>query len=94
MEEETVKWKQRMLFEMHLTALKLLMRLEEIRDEHQPTDPDEPWDAWLLNIQLDKKAEDELIFTLEDGVLSASYFYYDADRREACDMSFLLAPEA
>ncbi|MDO4974387.1 MAG: hypothetical protein Q4E38_09285 [Eubacteriales bacterium] len=57
-------------------------------------DPDEPWDAWLLNIQLDKKAEDELIFTLEDGVLSASYFYYDADRREACDMSFLLAPEA
>ena len=56
-------------------------------------DPDEPWDAWLLNIQLDKKAEDELIFTLEDGVLSASYFYYDADCREACDMSFLLAPE-
>ena len=45
LEEETVQWKQRMLFEMHLTAMQMLTRLEEIRDEHRPTDPDEPWDS-------------------------------------------------
>lgn len=56
-------------------------------------DPNEPTDAWLLNIQLDEQAEEELVFTLENGALTASYFYYDGAKREACDMSFLLYPE-
>ena len=51
-------------------------------------------DGWLMNIYLDDAAESELIFTLEDGVLSASYFYYDADTREACDVAFALTREA
>ena len=51
-------------------------------------------DGWLMNIWLDDADESELIFTLEDGVLSASYFYYDADTREACDVAFTLTREA
>ena len=48
----------------------------------------------LPYIWLDDADESELIFTLEDGVLSASYFYYDADTREACDVAFALTREA
>lgn len=56
-------------------------------------DPDAPEDAWLLSIYLDESAEDELVFTLENGALSASYLYYDADSREAFDLNFTLYPE-
>lgn len=40
---EFLKWKQDMRFELNLTAGQILMRLEQIRDEHMPTKPDEPW---------------------------------------------------
>lgn len=53
-------------------------------------DPDAPEEGWLLNIYLSEADANDLVFTLEDGVLSASYFYYDADKREACDIGFVL----
>ncbi|MBR4550174.1 MAG: hypothetical protein IKO83_09720 [Oscillospiraceae bacterium] len=55
-------------------------------------DPGEE-DAWLINIYLAEEDEDALVFTLNDGTLSASYFYYDGEKREACDLLFALTPE-
>ena len=49
-------------------------------------------DAWLINIYLDESDADELTFVLEDSTLTASYFYYDSDESEACDVSFNLYP--
>ena len=54
----------------------------------------ETQDAWLVNIYLTDADETDLVFTLADGALSASYFYYDGANREACDMLFTLTPEA
>ncbi len=51
-------------------------------------------DAWLFGIYLGDADESQLIFTLADGVLSASYLYYDAETPELCDMLFELRPEA
>ena len=56
-------------------------------------DPDEQ-DGWLINIYLTDADERDLVFTLEGDALTASYFYYDGEKREAFDMSFLLRPEA
>lgn len=53
----------------------------------------EEQDGWLLNLWLTDADESELVFTLENGVLSASYFYYDAESREACDLVFTLERE-
>ena len=41
-QEEFLKWKDDMKFDLHLTALQILMRLEEIRDENAPG-PDGEW---------------------------------------------------
>lgn len=43
-QEEFLKWKEEMKFSLHLTALQILMRLEEIRDAHQPA-ADGEWDS-------------------------------------------------
>ena len=49
-------------------------------------------DAWLINIYLDKSDTEELTFVFADGELTASYFYYDGDASEACDLAFALHP--
>ena len=53
----------------------------------------EEQDGWLINLWLTDADESELVFTLENGVLSASYFYFDAENREACDLVFTLERE-
>ena len=50
-------------------------------------------DAWLFDIYLTEDDKDALTFTLNDGVLSAEYFYYDAAGPEACDISIVLTPD-
>ena len=41
-QEEFRKWKERMQFDLHLTAGEILKRLEQIRDENEPG-PDDDW---------------------------------------------------
>lgn len=39
------EWKERMQFDLFLTADEILERLEEQRDKNVPRTPDEPWNA-------------------------------------------------
>ena len=41
-QEEFRKWQEEMGFNLHLTALQILLRLEEIRDKNMPG-PDDEW---------------------------------------------------
>lgn len=42
-QEEFAAWKERMGFDLCLTAMEILLRLEEIRDLNAPKSPDEEW---------------------------------------------------
>lgn len=44
-EREFREWKERMRFDLLLTADEILERLEEQRDQNVPRTPDEPWNA-------------------------------------------------
>ena len=41
--EEFIAWKERMGFDLYLTALEICRRLEELREANEPKDPDDEW---------------------------------------------------
>lgn len=40
-----IEWKERMAFDLALTADEIVRKLEDIRDENVPKTPDEPWNV-------------------------------------------------
>ena len=51
-QEEFRKWKEQMRFDLYLTAIEILKRLEQIRDENGPG-PDDDWnEEFCMAIEL------------------------------------------
>ena len=48
-EREFMEWKDRMGFDMHLTADQIVFMLERIRDDNVPKDP---YEAWNRNFRI------------------------------------------
>ena len=51
-QEEFMKWKEKMGFDLYLTSIDILKRLEQIRDDNMPR-PDDDWnDEFCMAIEL------------------------------------------
>ena len=71
-EEAFRQWKERMAFDLYLTAGQILMILERQRDENQPKTTDEPWnDRFCEAVRLIPEArmfaEEMSLMTIGDG---------------------------
>ena len=70
-EEEFRRWKERMEFDLFLTAGELLTRLERMRADNMPSGPDEPWnEAFCTAVELIPQAK---MFLEEMSIRTTKY---------------------